>query len=76
MSERAMATGRTRDLVVLIDRLILALARHWLLAVNVFLGLYIGLAVLAPVLMATGLSGPGRAIYRFFSFQCHQQFPL
>jgi hypothetical protein len=64
MSERAMATDRTRDLVVLVDRLILALARHWLLVVNLFLGLYIGLAVLAPVLMAVGFTGPGQAIYR------------
>jgi uncharacterized membrane protein len=72
MGERVVVTGRTRDLVIVVDRLILALARHWLLVVNVFLGLYIGLAVLAPVLMATGFAGPGRAIYRFFSFQCHQ----
>jgi hypothetical protein len=72
MGERVVVVGRTRDLVIAIDRLILALARHWLLVVNAFLGLYIGLAVLAPVLMATGLPGPGRAIYRFFSFQCHQ----
>jgi uncharacterized membrane protein len=72
MGERVAATGRARDLVILVDRLILALARHWLLVVNVFLGLYIGLAVLAPVLMAAGLAGPGGAIYRFFSFQCHQ----
>jgi uncharacterized membrane protein len=72
MGERVVVTGRARDLVIVVDRLILALARHWLLVVNVFLGLYIGLAVLAPVLMATGFAGPGRAIYRFFSFQCHQ----
>jgi len=72
MSERVAVTGRARDLVHGIDRLILGLARHWLLVVNVFLGLYIGLAVLAPVLMASGFAGPGRAIYRFFSFQCHQ----
>jgi hypothetical protein len=65
-------TGRTRHLVIVVDRLILTLARHWLLVVNVFLGVYIGLAVLAPVLMATGFAGPGKAIYRFFSFQCHQ----
>jgi hypothetical protein len=72
MGERVVVTGRARDLVLVVDRLILALARHWLLVVNVFLGLYIGLAVLAPVLMATGFAGPGRATYRFFSFQCPQ----
>jgi uncharacterized membrane protein len=72
MGERVVATGRTRDLVIAVDRLILALARHWLLVVNIFLGLYIGLAVLAPVLMAAGFTGLGQGIHRFFSFQCHQ----
>jgi len=72
VSEQGVATGQARAVVIGIDRLILAMARHWLLLVNVFLGLYIGLAVLAPALMASGFTGPGRAIYRFFSFQCHQ----
>ncbi len=72
MSERAVVTGRTRDLVILIDRLLLGLARHWLLVVNTLLGLYVGLAVLAPALMAIGFTGLGRAIYLFFAFQCHQ----
>jgi uncharacterized membrane protein len=72
MSEQVVVTGRTRDLMIATDRLILALARHWLLVVSTLLGLYIGLAVLAPILMATGLTGPGRAIYLFFAPQCHQ----
>jgi len=72
MSERVAVTGRTRDMVIGVDRLILGLARHWLLVVNAFLGLYIGMAVLAPVLMAAGFTGIGRAIYLFFAPQCHQ----
>ncbi len=72
MSERVVATGQARAAVILIDRLILSTARHWLLVVNLFLGLYVGLAALAPLLMAVGLTGPGRLIYGFFSFQCHQ----
>ena len=39
MREPAVATGQTRALVIGIDRLILAVARHWLLIVNVLLGL-------------------------------------
>ncbi|HID61264.1 MAG TPA: hypothetical protein EYP49_00740 [Anaerolineae bacterium] len=31
----APVTGRTRDLVIAIDRLVLAFSRHWLLVVNV-----------------------------------------
>lgn len=72
MGERVVVTGGAHDLVNVFDRLILALARHWLLVVNVFLGLYIGLALLAPILMAAGFTGLGQGIYRFFSFQCHQ----
>lgn len=72
MSEKAVVAGRTRGPVITIDGLILALARHWLWVVNLFFGLYIGLAVLAPLLMAFGFTGPARAIYGFFSFQCHQ----
>ncbi len=72
MGERVVVAGQTRNLVTWVDRLILALARHWLLVVNAMLGLYIGLAALAPFLMVAGLTGPGQAIYRFFSFQCHQ----
>jgi uncharacterized membrane protein len=72
MSEGVYATGRTRDLVTAIDRMVLTLARHWLLVVYAFVGLYIGLAALAPLLMAAHAGGLGQAIYRFYSFQCHQ----
>ena len=44
MSEQVAPTGLARELVIGADRLILALARHWLLFANLFLGLYIGLA--------------------------------
>ncbi|MBC8255490.1 MAG: DUF2085 domain-containing protein [Ardenticatenia bacterium] len=72
MSEGVYATGRTRDLVMAIDRIILKVTRHWLLVVYASLGLYIGLAALAPLLMAANVGGLGQAIYRFYSFQCHQ----
>ena len=46
--------------------------RHWLLGINTFLGLFLGLAVLAPGLMALGYTGPGRLLYLAYSFTCHQ----
>ena len=55
-------TGRTRSLVIAIDRLVLAFSHHWLLAVNVMAGLFIGLTVAAPLLMALGLEGPARVL--------------
>jgi len=46
--------------------------RHWLLGINLFLGLFLGLAVLAPGLMALGYTGPARLLYLAYSFTCHQ----
>lgn len=66
------ATGRTRDLVVGMDKLILTFSRHWLLVVNVMAGLFISLTVAAPLLMALGLEGPARVLYRFYALNCHQ----
>jgi uncharacterized membrane protein len=62
----------TRDLVGAIDRLVLTVARHWLLAANSFTGLFLGLAIAAPLLMAVGLMGPARLLYRFYALNCHQ----
>jgi uncharacterized membrane protein len=72
MSEGAMVTGRSRDLVISLDKLILAFSRHWLLVFNVMLGLYAGLPFLAPILMHVGSIGPANLIYSFYSTQCHQ----
>jgi len=65
-------TGRTRDLVIATDKLALAFSRHWLLAVNVMAGLFIGLTVAAPLLMVLGLERPAWVLYRFYALNCHQ----
>lgn len=67
-----VVTGRTRDIVIFIDQLILGLSRHWLLIANLFLGLWVLLPWLAPALMAAGLEGGARLIYTFYGTQCHQ----
>jgi uncharacterized membrane protein len=67
-----VVTGRTRDAVIFIDRLILALSRHWVLVAGLALGLWVLLPWLAPVLMAAGLESAGRLIYALYSPQCHQ----
>lgn len=64
--------GRLRDFVVAVDRLIFQFARHWLLVFNLLLGLYVGLPVLAPALMASGVEGPARLIYTVYRPMCHQ----
>jgi len=64
--------GRTRDLVIFLDKLIYKIAVHWLLLANLAVGLYVGLPILAPVLMYLGLEGAGRAIYTLYYPACHQ----
>jgi uncharacterized membrane protein len=71
MAQKAI-TGRTHDAVTFIDHLLLGLSRHWLLIINLILGLWVLLPWLAPALMATGLESGGRLIYKVYSTQCHQ----
>lgn len=65
-------TGRTRTMVLAIDRFVLWLSRHWLGVFNVAAALYVGLPILAPILMSAGATGPARAIYVAYSPMCHQ----
>jgi len=71
-SQRTPVTGRTRSLVVFLDRMIAALGKHWLFAINLLIGMYVGGTVLAPTLMAAGWDGPGHILYHLYSFTCHQ----
>jgi uncharacterized membrane protein len=57
---------------MIVDRFIYTLARRWLLFLNLAVGLYVGLPMLAPVLMQAGLAGPARIIYTVYSPMCHQ----
>lgn len=54
------------------DRLLLWITEHWLALLNLSIFLYLGLALLAPVLMHVGASGPARLLYLVYSFACHQ----
>ncbi len=66
-------TGRTRDAVILADKAIFRLAKHWLLLANVFWGLYVGLPFLAPLMMNAGWTTPARIIYLIYRPACHQR---
>jgi uncharacterized membrane protein len=70
---RQPVTGRTRDAVILIDKGILQLAKHWLALINLAMGLYVGLPLVAPVLMAAGWTAPAKAIYFMYRPACHQR---
>jgi len=72
VSEKKRVTGRTRDVVIALDRGILGFAKHWLLIFNLFILTYVGLPFLAPALMNAGLPGPANVIYTMYSPLCHQ----
>lgn len=65
-------SGWQRTLVIRIDKFIYNFSRHWLAAFNTFLAIYVGLPMLAPVLMNAGLTAPARGIYLVYSPMCHQ----
>jgi uncharacterized membrane protein len=71
--EKKPVTGRTRDLVIFVDKAIFKLAKHWLLLANLLWGLYVGLPLLAPVLMNAGWTVPAKAIYTIYRPACHQR---
>ena len=65
-------TGWQRGLVVRLDKWIYSFSRHWLAVFNVLVGIYVGLPILAPVLMNSGATGPAKLIYAVYSPMCHQ----
>ena len=54
------------------DRFSIWMARHWLFGVIVLFVIYLGLPVLAPVLMKVGAKVPANVIYTAYSPLCHQ----
>lgn len=67
----ARVSGRTRAIIIALDRGILWLSRHWLALLNGLVGAYTVLPILAPLLTIAHL--PGAApIYRLYSLTCHQ----
>ena len=63
---------RAERLTVFLDKLVLALAKHWLFLVNLVIAVYSGLPLLAPVLMGLGFTWPAEIIYTIYKPQCHQ----
>ena len=70
--EKRPVTGFQRSLVIRLDRAIYGFSRHWLAGFNIVAAIYVGLPMLAPVLMNAGITGPARAIYVIYSPMCHQ----
>lgn len=71
-SPKKQVAGRTRQVIIALDRGIFVLTRHWLAIVNLFLGVYVGLPFLAPVLWRAGQTLPATVIYKAYGATCHQ----
>lgn len=54
------------------DRISFWIAKRYLLLLNLFMFLYVGLPFLAPTLMKVGAEGAGNVIYRIYKPLCHQ----
>ncbi|HRJ44983.1 MAG: DUF2085 domain-containing protein [Caldilineaceae bacterium] len=54
------------------DGIVVGIARHWLLLVNLAVAIYLFLPLTAPLLAKEGYDGPARVIYSLYSFSCHQ----
>ncbi|MBS1252813.1 MAG: hypothetical protein MAG451_01855 [Anaerolineales bacterium] len=54
------------------DRVVLFVAEHWLLLVNLTVFIFVGLPILAPILAEAGLERPALWIYSAYRVTCHQ----
>lgn len=54
------------------DRVSFWIAKRYLLILNLFMLLYVGLPMLAPTFMKIGWEAPANAIYRIYKPLCHQ----
>lgn len=71
-SPKKPVTGWQRTMVIKIDLFIYWLSRRWVAVFSFVVGIYVGLPIIAPVLMQVGLTGPAGVIYRVYSPFCHQ----
>jgi len=70
-SQPPMDEGQRR-IVIIADRFVFWLSKHWLAVFNTLAFLYVGLPVLAPVLMALGAEAPARVLYAIYRPLCNQ----
>lgn len=65
-------TGWQRTLVIRLDKMIYRFSKNWVRYFNLLLAIYVGLPILAPVLMKVGVTGPAQVIYTIYRPMCHQ----
>ncbi len=70
--QSTQVSGRTRDLVIAVDRFAFWFARHWLGVFIVLYGAYVVAPFLAPVLMRAGAPDAANVLYTVYGLVCHQ----
>lgn len=68
----AQASPAMRRFILFVDLLTMSIGKHWLLLVNFCLLVFVGLPMLAPVLLHFGYTGPADLIYSAYRLTCHQ----
>ena len=72
MESQPSSVSRADAVGDVVNRAVAWFARHWLLLLNGFVALYIGVAFSAPLMMMAGWTGPANIIYFLYRFSCHQ----
>ena len=57
------ASAGQRRIIILADRFLYWMSKRWVAIANSLAILYVGLPILAPVLMQVGLAGPAAVLY-------------
>jgi len=71
-TRKKQVTGRQRTLVIKLDKMIYRFSKNWVAYFNLLVAVYIGLPILAPILMKTGATAPAQIIYTIYRPMCHQ----
>ena len=71
-AEARQISERQRRAVIVADRFVFWLSKHWLAVFNTLAFLYVGVPILAPVLMYLGAEGPAMAIHLIYRPLCNQ----
>jgi len=72
MEARRSAGRAEARAAILADRFVYWFSKRWLAVFNAFFLLYVGLPILAPVLMVVGTEWPATIIYTMYRPLCHQ----
>lgn len=72
MTTASPVSPRMRRFIMAVDRLVLFMTKHWLALTIIFLSVFAGLPVLAPVLEYAGWTGIADLLYKIYGLTCHQ----